>query len=164
MTTEAKAARIRSIHDIMASEFSCDRGLVMELAITELPDTEIQLLEKVIQGCQEARQIEVSKTEPQASAESEPNEMKVGAFFWSKPHTITDAQFHKAQHIHAVLIAEFCHDQGVVMNKVLAELFDEELQVMEKVLRRCQEARQIEAAQEMTAEDRMLETLQDLGA
>ena len=50
------------------------------------------------------------------------------------------------------------------MNKVLSELPDEELQVMEKVLRRCLEARQIEAAQEMTAEDKMLETLQDLGA
>jgi hypothetical protein len=164
MITEAKEARIRNIHDIMASEFSCDRGLVMELAITELSDAEIQVMEKVIQGCQAARQIEPSEAEPQVQAEGEPHEMKVGAFFWSKPHTITDAQFHEAQHIHDVLTAEFCHDQGVVMNKVLSELPDEELQVMEKVLRRCLEARQIEAAQEMTAEDKMLETLQDLGA
>lgn len=58
--SEEKFRRVQHIHDTMTSEFCCDRGLVMELVLTELSDEELRVLEKVMQRCREARRREAS--------------------------------------------------------------------------------------------------------
>lgn len=91
-------------------------------------------------------------------------EVQVTTFFWEGAHTMTTTRFHRVRQIHAVMTSEFCCDRGLVLEMVLSELADEELRVLEKVIQRCQAARQVEAAEEQTAEDRMLEIFSDIAS
>ncbi len=156
-----RSQRLQAIKSLMSAEFDCDQGLVVELASTELHDAELQVLEKVVQHCQAglspAPNPELPPAHPQQA-------ITVATFFWSEPHTLSEAQFHRAQHIHNLLIAALRCSAGGALEHTLAELDNTELSILEQILQRCQDARAIEAAEERSRSnaDRIIDAFNDI--
>lgn len=58
--SDATFKRVTKIRDALNSEFCADRGLAMELLMTELSEEELQVLEKVIDRCRAIRDREAA--------------------------------------------------------------------------------------------------------
>ena len=50
--------RVQRIRQTLSEEICCDRGLVLQLVLTELSAAELDVLEMFAQRCREVRQIE----------------------------------------------------------------------------------------------------------
>lgn len=59
--TDEKFLRVQHIREILANEICCDRGLAMQLVLTEMPEEELQVLEMFARRCQEVRAMEVEQ-------------------------------------------------------------------------------------------------------
>lgn len=58
LVSDEQFRRVQHIRDTLADEMCCDRGLAMQLVLTELSEAELAVLERLVRRCQEVRQCE----------------------------------------------------------------------------------------------------------